>query len=221
MAEHRVLIGACGWEHAEWRGDFYPDDLPPEWRLGYYSNLYPIVLAGPTEWAHGQPADWAAEIGDGFHMLGELPTTLVARALDGTPGPLLAWLDAWSALGERAVGLLVPPLLAELDAELQTRIAAHGPLAWDSSPEQGTSGLSSAHGPVPIWSGPPTGPELDPGPLAVARLAPAAQELRSLRSVLEALLAASGQGRRAVLLIDGSPPDPQVLEAASTLLDLL
>jgi hypothetical protein len=38
-----VLLAANGWDHDHWRA-FYADDLPEEWRLGYYANVFPAVL---------------------------------------------------------------------------------------------------------------------------------------------------------------------------------
>jgi uncharacterized protein YecE (DUF72 family) len=46
LSEHVVLIGACGWQHNDWTGEFYPDDLPEEWRLGYYAHEYQVSING-------------------------------------------------------------------------------------------------------------------------------------------------------------------------------
>ncbi|MEW5837901.1 MAG: DUF72 domain-containing protein [Pseudomonadota bacterium] len=45
-----ISLGAWGWEHAEWVGTFYPDDLPPEWRLTFYSNEFDAVGLYAAGW---------------------------------------------------------------------------------------------------------------------------------------------------------------------------
>ncbi|VAW71710.1 hypothetical protein MNBD_GAMMA10-1611 [hydrothermal vent metagenome] len=45
-----IKLGACGWNHAHWQGGFYPDDLPLDWRLSYYSNEFSAVLLTEKQW---------------------------------------------------------------------------------------------------------------------------------------------------------------------------
>jgi len=33
-----------GWDHPGWRENFYPDDMPTDWRLAYFANNFPAVL---------------------------------------------------------------------------------------------------------------------------------------------------------------------------------
>jgi len=37
-------IGARGWLYQQWSGNFYPEDLPDEWRFSYYCNQFRTVL---------------------------------------------------------------------------------------------------------------------------------------------------------------------------------
>jgi len=50
MSEVRLQIGTCGWEHKDWLGSFYPDDLPESWRLDYFSNALNVVLVPQRVW---------------------------------------------------------------------------------------------------------------------------------------------------------------------------
>lgn len=50
MSEVRLQIGTCGWEHKDWLGSFYPDDLPESWRLDYFSNELNVVLVPQRVW---------------------------------------------------------------------------------------------------------------------------------------------------------------------------
>ncbi|MBF0256652.1 MAG: hypothetical protein HQL47_09395, partial [Gammaproteobacteria bacterium] len=38
-----VLLIAEGWDYPQWQA-FYPEDLPPEWRLAFYGNVFRGVL---------------------------------------------------------------------------------------------------------------------------------------------------------------------------------
>jgi len=71
-SDENLRVGACGWQHAHWTGDFYPEDLPLDWRLNYYANEFPVVLLPEREWKNGQ-AEWQSwldevEPGFGFYL---------------------------------------------------------------------------------------------------------------------------------------------------------
>jgi len=38
-----LVVGARGWEHAQWLETYYPDDLPEDWQLDYYANEFGCV----------------------------------------------------------------------------------------------------------------------------------------------------------------------------------
>ena len=40
---HSFYTGSAGWEHPQWEGSFYPDGMPPEWRLAFYNTAFPYV----------------------------------------------------------------------------------------------------------------------------------------------------------------------------------
>lgn len=76
MAKPDITIGATGWLHEAWEGVFYPDDLPPEWRLTYYSNEFDSVLV-PADYLTGADPTflntWVEETNDSFAFFIELP----------------------------------------------------------------------------------------------------------------------------------------------------
>lgn len=45
-----LQIGTLGWLHDDWRGAFYPEDMPKEWQFDYYANLYHTVLVPEEQW---------------------------------------------------------------------------------------------------------------------------------------------------------------------------
>ena len=50
MLHTDLLIGAAGWENENWVGGFYPEDLPEDWRFGYYTNRLRSVLVPAAVW---------------------------------------------------------------------------------------------------------------------------------------------------------------------------
>lgn len=85
-----MLIAAYGWDHAGWRGSYYPDDLPAEWRLAYYANEFRAVVVPATEWrqaAAATAAQWVADTAETFCFLLEAaaspPPASLLQALGG------------------------------------------------------------------------------------------------------------------------------------------
>lgn len=65
----RLLPLRSGWSPSADDGDFYPADLPEEWRLTYFSNEFPAVLLPHDLWRQlGTDAarDWAADTSERF-----------------------------------------------------------------------------------------------------------------------------------------------------------
>ena len=64
-------IGARGWLYRQWSGQFYPDDLPDEWRFSYYSNQFRTILV-PAEFfcqsASQDIEDWAEYCDEEFRF---------------------------------------------------------------------------------------------------------------------------------------------------------
>lgn len=120
--------------------------------------------------------------------------------------------------------------LACLDGVLST-LGAHYPLSVDAGPAvNGTdacgvgtalSDLLMRHDAGLCWHGPPAPSCLARGRLALTVLDASVTDLRRLRAIVEAGLAASEPARESVLIVAGSPPDRQTLAHAETLRDLL
>jgi len=68
--ENSIRVGACGWDHLQWQGTFYPDDLPEDWRLNYYANEYSTVLVGEADWRSHLDTlgEWIDEVPEGFRF---------------------------------------------------------------------------------------------------------------------------------------------------------
>ncbi|HUH12984.1 MAG TPA: DUF72 domain-containing protein, partial [Longimicrobiales bacterium] len=44
----RLLVGTSGWQYKEWKGSFYPEDLPTSAMLSYYGERFPTVEVNNT-----------------------------------------------------------------------------------------------------------------------------------------------------------------------------
>lgn len=76
MANYSVFLGAVGWVHAQWKGDFYPEELPEDWQLPFYNTQYRCVYLTYEAWrkaSNEEIADWLRETQSGFRFVLQLP----------------------------------------------------------------------------------------------------------------------------------------------------
>ena len=59
-----IFVGARGWQYPEWSGEFYPDDLPEDWRFSYYSNEMQAILVPFDYLRHYSKEEWAEWVED-------------------------------------------------------------------------------------------------------------------------------------------------------------
>jgi len=81
MAEnsHKLLIGARGYQHADWMTSFYPEDLPEDWRLAYYANEFNLLVIG---WAQLENTlTFIEDVADDFRFVVELPVSVNEETL--------------------------------------------------------------------------------------------------------------------------------------------
>lgn len=70
----QIELAAYGWDSPAW-SIFYPEDLPPEWRLDFYRNEFTSLVLPAAEWAEvsiDEAAGWLDEAPAGFHFYWEL-----------------------------------------------------------------------------------------------------------------------------------------------------
>ena len=53
--QQKIRIGTCAWSFQDWRGVFYPADLPESRWLEFYANYFPAVEVDST--FHAAPAE--------------------------------------------------------------------------------------------------------------------------------------------------------------------
>lgn len=128
-----LLVGTCGWQYAQWEGSFYPEDLPRDWQLGYYSNELNTVLVPEASLLRATGLElqsWHEDVGDEFRFFIELAhlqewrrcMAQITPILDNVAGfalrllepvtPML--LECLAALAQIAPVCVAEPLAREL-----------------------------------------------------------------------------------------------------------
>ena len=107
--KRQLEIGAYGWDHEYWTGPFYPEELPPDWRLTYYSNEWRCVLVPESDWfdAPCSVAErWAEDVHAQFSFFLELRVPPADAQMHAAVEKLAQMA---SVLGERLSGLVLKP----------------------------------------------------------------------------------------------------------------
>lgn len=213
----RTYLAAEGWNHDPWQGDFYPDDLPIDWRLSYYFNEFRAVAVPAGEWLDApadQLAGWLADTGPHFRFFLLLDESHIERA--GTCLPAIV-----DTLGEQCGGLVifmqrasqgfVESLSSLVPAGLRLAIICHREpeaVLHASLPENMSLNWVDAQG-LPSSAG--------KGLCAV--IVPEAADPKRLRALIEGRPGERCEER--LLLFGGTPPNLETLRAADVILGLL
>ena len=112
-----ILVGTSGYNYPEWKGSFYPSDLPAEKMLPYYAGKFPTVEINYTFYRMPTPkliAGWRAQVPPHFasrsRRRSASPTTSGCVAADVAES-LHGFITAASELGPQMAALLfqLPP----------------------------------------------------------------------------------------------------------------
>jgi uncharacterized protein YecE (DUF72 family) len=97
-ATEELMVGTVGWDYDDWVGSYYPDDLPEDWRFGYYSNDYRSVLV-PADHLRSENvelvSEWAEDCDEAFRFVVQVPGSFL---FDGDAESLRSFLKALSPL---------------------------------------------------------------------------------------------------------------------------
>jgi uncharacterized protein YecE (DUF72 family) len=72
----RLVVGTSGYSYKEWKGSFYPADLPASKMLAFYATFFESVEINNTFYRMPEAktlAKWAAEVPDGFTFVLKAP----------------------------------------------------------------------------------------------------------------------------------------------------
>ncbi len=115
----QIRVGTSGYSYKEWKGPFYPKDLPAKGYLAYYAARFSTVEINNT--FYRMPTDklvasWASEVPEGFVFALKAPqriTHITKLAEGGEGSPAAAFVRVAGSLGPRLGPLLfqLPPFL--------------------------------------------------------------------------------------------------------------
>lgn len=220
-----ILIGTQGWDDAAFVDAFYPQELPPEWRFCYYSNLLRAVLVPHTLWAGAdvaRAAQWRDDCDPAFRFVLELPPAAIAPQTHARAA-VDAFLAAVAPLAAQIAGCIVRCDLAPVDASALAyavqALGAHYPLCVQPPRSGCTPPLLAALGPrIDFTWDADTGvaPPLA-GTLLVAQTA--GGNPRALRAVLEQV--ATSSARQRALFFKPSPQAVTYALQARTLAEMM
>jgi uncharacterized protein YecE (DUF72 family) len=124
-----VHVGTSGYNYAEWKGSFYPPDLPAARMLEYYAARFSVVEINATFYRMPTPkilAGWAAATPEGFVFALKAPQRITHWArLRDVDEPVRFFCDAARTLGGKLGPLLfqLPPNLAKDSSRLADLLA--------------------------------------------------------------------------------------------------
>jgi len=125
--QQKIGIGSCAWSFQDWRGVFYPADLPESRWLEFYANYFPAVEVDST--FHAAPTEdtvrrWAEITPAAFRFTCKLPRqiTHVCRLHDCT-AELTSFLQAIEPLAPKLGVILIqlPPSFTPKDGRVALR----------------------------------------------------------------------------------------------------
>lgn len=137
-----VLVGTSGYNYPEWKGSFYPKDLPATKFLPYYAGRFSTVEINYTFYRMPTPpivAGWCAQVPETFRFTLKAPRRIThdkrLRAAE-VADPLAAFMRAAGELGDRTGALLfqLPPTLkkdAGLLREFLSLLPPRAPAAFE------------------------------------------------------------------------------------------
>jgi uncharacterized protein YecE (DUF72 family) len=121
--QQKIRIGSCAWSFQDWRGVFYPPDLPESRWLEFYANYFPAVEVDSS--FHAAPAEdtvrrWVEMTPPAFRFTCKLPRQIThACRLRNCEAELSSFLRAIEPLGPKLQVILIqlPPSLAPRDGK--------------------------------------------------------------------------------------------------------
>ena len=111
----RVRVGTSGYSYKEWKGSFYPDDLPATKMLQFYAERFDTVEINNTFYRMPDEkmlAKWAEQVSDRFTFVLKAPQRIThQKKLAGAEDDVRQLFDVATALGPQLGPVLfqLPP----------------------------------------------------------------------------------------------------------------
>ena len=122
-SQQKIRLGACAWSYDEWRGPFYPADLPAERRLEFYAHYFPAVEIDSTFYqppSNSSALRWIESTPASFRFTCKLPRAIThACGLRDCSAELSAFLQTLEPLASklRVILIQLPPSFAPKEGQ--------------------------------------------------------------------------------------------------------
>ncbi|HEV7766732.1 MAG TPA: DUF72 domain-containing protein [Thermoanaerobaculia bacterium] len=173
-----MIVGTSGYSYKEWKGTFYPSDLPAARMLPFYSQHFGSVEINNTFYRMPEAKTiekWSSEVPDGFRFVLKAPQRIThQKKLVGVEDEVRHFLEVASLLGPKLGPLLfqLPPYFRKETEKLRDFLAQipHGwrvalEVRHDSWLDEDVYSLLRAHDVPLVLSD--TDEVVDPGTLLV------------------------------------------------------
>jgi uncharacterized protein YecE (DUF72 family) len=124
-----LVVGTSGYSYKEWKGTFYPDDLPAAKMLAFYAGRFGSVEINNTFYRMPEAktlAKWSGDVPDGFTFVLKAPQRIThQKRLAGAEDDVRHFLDVAATLGPKLGPLLfqLPPYFRKDTAKLRGFLA--------------------------------------------------------------------------------------------------
>jgi hypothetical protein len=208
MTKDYIEIGALGWTHPGWDNDYYPEDLPEDWRLDYYSHHFQFVLMQPGEWLHAgddEIGQWLEDVKDSFDFF-------LALEPDDIDVPAIEQIGRIkNMLSERLRGLVILQYDNKIEASMLRDLSALATVYVDTD-----ANIEEADKIKPCWR---MGREISSSPIGFIE-EDATKDMRNMRAHIEAFIEQGGT-QPLYMVYEGKSPSTRAMQDAQMILQLL
>ena len=208
MAKDYIEIGALGWTHPGWDNDYYPEDLPEDWRLDYYSHHFQFVIMQSGEWLQAgddEIEQWLEDVKDSFDFF----LALEADAIDKAAVKQVERIKC--ILAERLQGLVILHMNKAIDATLVQGLSALSTVYVDTD-----TSMEEWADIRPVWR---MGREISGCQIGFIE-EEATKDMRTMRAHIEAFIAQGGT-QQLYLVYQGQSPSTRAMQDAQVILQML
>lgn len=124
----RVIVGTSGYSYKEWKGTFYPEDLPAAKMLSFYATHFGSVEINNTFYRMPEEKTllkWAGEVPEDFTFVLKAPQRITHQTKLAAPEDIRHFANVAMSLGSRLGSLLfqLPPYFRKDPDRLKTLLS--------------------------------------------------------------------------------------------------
>jgi len=207
MTVKNIQIGAFGWQHSGWVDTYYPDDLPEDWQLDFYSHHFAIVLVPESEWLQASEDEieqWLEDVNDGFEFLFAVNQSSITEVVTKQLSVIK------HKLAQNFAGIVVTPMQGNLEESDANRLKALTPVYIDDAG-------SSADEYTSCWRKESLVKNAEIGFITLKDT----DTLRDVRASIEAFLEQSGDQQTAYMIFEGDSPSAKTMQDTQVVIQML